>query len=74
MTEKELNKLEMSAWNNDNFKVFNRVLKQNNAKIGKIAVIEEFVRGKFKPSYKRLEVLDGKKFVGCIFAPLNYKG
>ena len=73
MTDKQLNTLEMSAWSNDNYKGFRKNLKKFNVKIGKIAVVDELIRGRFKPSYKRLEVLDGKKFIGCIFAPMSFE-
>ena len=72
MTEKEMNRLELLAWSNDNFKSFKKAMKKFNVKVDKEAVIEEFVRGKFKPSYKRLDLVKGKKFVGCIFAPLTF--
>lgn len=73
MTEKQLDTLEMSAWTNDNYKGFRKNLKKFNVKIGKVAVVDELIRGRFKPSYKRLEVLDGKKFIGCIFAPMSFE-
>ncbi len=73
MTEKQLDTLEMSAWSNDNYKGFRKNLKKFNVKIGKVAVVDELIRGRFKPSYKRLEVLDGKKFIGCIFAPMSFE-
>ena len=73
MTEKQLDTLEMSAWSNDNYKGFRKNIKKFNVKIGKVAVVDELIRGRFKPSYKRLEVLDGKKFIGCIFAPMSFE-
>lgn len=73
MTDKKLGNLELMAWANDNFKKFKRELKNSNISIDKESIVEEYIRGKFKPTYKRLDLFEGKKFVGCIFAPLTFK-
>ena len=76
MTDKKVAELEKIAWEStDGFKKFNRKLKSMKLVITSNSNVEELIRGRFKPVYKRLELCSGKNtFEGVIFVPVSYSG